>query len=300
MQTRHKNTKKRLFIVTAMAALAVVVVVIIWLSYQNVAIFNPKGIIAHTESRLIITALLIMLVAVLPALIMTYVFAYRYKASDSVKQMPNWNHKVEAEFLMWGLPCVVVLILSVMTWKVTHKVDPFKAFDTSTTPMTIQVVALQWKWLFIYPEEKIATVNFVEFPANTPINFVLTADAPMNSFWIPQLGGQMYAMAGMSTKLHLMASEPGEFPGSAAEISGAGFASMRFVAKSATHQEFHAWVASLKNSGNVLDTAAYNKLATPSENTPVTLFAFTQPNLYEDIMMKFTMPGMAEKIENRK
>jgi cytochrome o ubiquinol oxidase subunit 2 len=152
-------------------------------------------------------------------------------------------------------------------------------------------VALQWKWLFIYPEQNIATVNFVEFPNSTPVNFQLTADAPMNSFWIPELGGQMYAMPGMSTQLHLMADRPGEFNGSAAEISGKGFSGMKFIAKATSQKDFDTWVKSVKQSSNMIDLSKYNKLAEPSENNPVITYASVEKDLYNSIIMKF-MPAM--------
>jgi cytochrome o ubiquinol oxidase subunit 2 len=181
---------------------------------------------------------LLMLLVAVPLLVMAFTFAWKYRATNIPKQKhsPNWSGGKAK--LIFVLPAAVVAVLAVLIWKQSHVLDPYKPLQAKAQPITIQVVALQWKWLFIYPEQGIATVNFVEFPKATPVNFVLTADAPMNSFWIPQLGGQIYAMSGMATQTHLMADEVGEYAGSAAEISGAGFANMKFTAKSTTNEDF--------------------------------------------------------------
>jgi cytochrome o ubiquinol oxidase subunit 2 len=152
------------------------------------------------------------------------------------------------------------------------------------------VIALDWKWLFIYPEQRIATVNYVAFPEKTPVNFQITADAPMNSFWIPQLGGQIYAMPGMSTKLHLMADRTGEFRGSSANISGEGFAGMTFTAKSDTSAGFDRWVKSIKQSPNQLSLGTYDQLAKPSQDNPPMYYSLKEHNLYDIVVMKFMEP----------
>jgi len=260
------------------------------LPFLNFAVLDPKGIIAHEERSLMITAVLLMLIIVIPVFIITAVFAWKYRANGKAKHSPNWTLNLKSELVMWAIPTIIVLALWAVTWKGTHELDPFKALASEAKPITIQVVALQWKWLFIYPEQNIATVNFVQFPKSTPINFQITADAPMNSFWIPQLGGQMYAMPGMDTQLHLMADASGEFNGSTAELSGAGFASMRFIAKSTTDSDFESWVQSVKKSQSSLTLAEYNKLAVPTSNNPPAYFSSTDKNLYQNVIMKFMMP----------
>ena len=162
------------------------------------------------------------------------------------KHAPDWEHNYIAEYCWWGVPIVIIVILAVTTWKSSHDLNPFKPIESEKKPLAIQVVALHWKWLFIYPEQGIATVNFVQFPEKTPINFEITSDAPMNSFWIPQLGGQIYAMPAMRSKLHLIANEIGSFRGVSANISGKGFAGMTFTAKSSSEEDFDAWVQSGK------------------------------------------------------
>jgi cytochrome o ubiquinol oxidase subunit 2 len=285
---RYQKYKIIFFILLAGLGLVLLTVIV---SGNNVAVFNSKGIIAAKERSLIITATLLMLIVVIPVLVMTFVFAWKYRASNPLsKYTPEWNQGLATELIGWAIPAVIILILAIITWKNTHALDPSKPIDSQTKPITIQVVALQWKWLFIYPEQNIATINFVQFPQSTPINFQLTADAPMNSFWIPQLGGQMYAMPGMSTHLHLEANESGEFNGSAAEISGRGFAGMKFIARASSPAEFDAWVQSVKQSPNILRSFEYNKLSKPSENNSVTYYSWTESNLYNSVIKKFMTP----------
>jgi cytochrome o ubiquinol oxidase subunit 2 len=290
MPRRHKKYKLSEHKIQVLIGL-VAFTLLIGYAFQtsNLTLLNPKGIIALKERNLIITIILLMLAVVIPVFGLTAYIAWNYRdGNKKAKYAPGHNSKFEA--MWWAIPSVVVLVLAVITWKSTHELDPFKQIKSDKKPITIQVVALQWKWLFIYPEQNIATVNFIQFPAQTPVNFELTADAPMNSFWIPQLGGQMYAMAGMSTSLHLMASAPGDFAGSAAEISGRGFAGMRFLARASTQANFDAWVQSVKKSPNTIDLASYNKLSEPSENNQMTYFSSATNDLYHQVMMKF-MPS---------
>jgi cytochrome o ubiquinol oxidase subunit 2 len=200
---------------------------------------------------------------------------------------PDSKQRILLQLAWWVVPAVVIFSLAFLTLKSTHALDPYKPIATDTRPLTIQVIALQWKWLFIYPEHNIATVNFIQFPASTPVNFELTADAPMNSFWIPQLGGQIYAMTGMSTKLHLIADKVGDFDGSSAEISGRGFSGMRFTARASSPEDFDLWVREIKEYGKELNRLQYEKLARPSENTPPGYFAPVEDGLYNRIVNKF-------------
>lgn len=252
----------------------------------------PKGMIASSERELMITAILLMLIVVIPVFFMTFWFAWKYRESNTkAKYTPDWAHSTILEIVWWTVPCIIIIILGTITWISTHDLDPYKPLDVPGKPITIEAVALDWKWLFIYPEQGIATVNFVEFPANTAVNFKITADAPMNSFWIPQLGGQIYAMTGMQTKLHLIASEPGDYSGTAANFSGPGFSGMHFVARAATDADFDAWLAEVKKSPNQLSVAAYKELAQQSEDNPVTYYSSVEGDLFNAIIMKFMMPG---------
>ena len=162
---------------------------------------------ALEERNLIITATLLMLLVVVPVIFMTFVFAWKYRASNkSATYTPEWSHSTRIEMVVWLVPLAIIIVLGYVTYKSTHALDPYRPLESDVKPVTIEVVALDWKWLFIYPEQGIATVNKIVFPANTPINFRITSDSVMNSFFIPALGGQIYAMAGMQTKLHLIAN----------------------------------------------------------------------------------------------
>jgi cytochrome o ubiquinol oxidase subunit 2 len=268
-------------------ALGAISVLVWFLQDKTVAVLQPRGFIAGHEGSLMIFAGLLAAVVVIPVFIFALFIAIRYREGGTADYKPDWNHNYKISAL-WGLILLTVIsTLGVVSWKSTHELDPHKAITTAARPMTIQVVALQWKWLFIYPEQHIATINYVAFPELRPVTFALTSDAPMNSFWIPQLGGQMYAMQGMDTRLHLMADGPGEYAGSAAEISGAGFASMRFKVKSTTQQGFDNWVASVKASPDSLNFDNYKQLAKPSELTKPMYYASAQAGLYDMIMMQF-------------
>lgn len=272
---------------------------IYYLANHPLAVLNPGGIIAAKERNLMVTTTLLMLLIVIPVFILTFTIAWRYRASNTkAKYTPDWDHHRAMETVWWAFPCAIIVVLAIITWNSTHQLDPFRPIDSTIEPINVQVVALQWKWLFIYPDQQIATVNFVQFPEATPVNFNITADAPMNSFWIPRLGGQIYAMAGMKRKLHLMADSTGDFRGSSANLSGKGFSSMSFMARSSTQQEFDSWVSSVKKSGKMLNDVKYKELSKPSENNKVVSFQLQDKNLYDKIIMKYMMPS--ENIENSK
>lgn len=257
------------------------------LNGSDFVVFHPKGLIAMKERDLIITAILLMSIVVVPAIVLTIFFSWKYRASNQkAKYSPDWDHSHLAESIWWGVPFLIIIALSIITWRSSHELDPFKPIETGQKQMTIQAVALRWKWLFIYPEQQIATVNYIQFPEKTPLIFEITADAPMNSFWIPQLGGQIYAMPGMKTKLHLIANEPGNFRGSSANLSGKGFAGMTFVAKATSPEEFEEWVQSVKGSKDALTQEAYDDLAQPSEYNPVATYVLEDGELFERIVMK--------------
>lgn len=272
--------------------LGVALIIALWMNASHLAVLNPAGLIASKERTLIFTALLLMLIVVIPVFILTIVIAWRYRAGNGMaKYTPDWDHDNKLEAIWWGLPCAIILVLAIVAWNASHALDPFKPIDSAVRPMTIQVIALQYKWLFLYPEQNIATVNYVQFPKNTPINFQITADAPMNSFWIPQLGGQIYAMPGMSTQLHLIADQNGSFAGSSANISGVGFADMHFTAKATSEADFQTWVASVKQSPNTLSQNDYTVLAQPGSATAPLYYASEEHDLYDKVILKFMGPG---------
>lgn len=270
-----------------------------YLRHTSIPVLEPKGPVAHKELNLLLIGLGLSLIVVIPVFGLLFTFAWKYRESNTkAKYSPDLDGSRIAETVWWVVPTVLILIISILTWNSSHQLDPYKPLASKTPQITIQVVALDWKWLFIYPEQHIATVNFVQFPKDTPVNFEVTADAPMNSFWIPQLGGQIYAMPGMATDLHLMASQYGTFNGSSANISGSGFAGMAFKARSSSQADFDRWVRSVKQSGSDLTMRQYDQLAEPSKYNPVTYYAAAQSDLYDRVIMKYmpvagSMPGMS-------
>jgi cytochrome o ubiquinol oxidase subunit 2 len=261
----------------------------------NFGVLSPMGEVAIQEKELIIFAFLLMLIVIIPAVLLGPIFAWKYRAGGKGEYHPEWAHSVKLEVIWWGIPCIIILILGTVTWITTHKLDPYRPLDSKEKPIRIQVVALDWKWLFIYPEYNIATVNFIQFPVDVPVNFEITADAPMNSFMLPQLGGQIYAMEGMTTKIHLIANKAGEFRGFSANYSGTGFSGMKFIAKADTKEEFEKWIREVKNSNSVLSLARYNKLAVKSQNNKVEYFSSVENNLFDKIIKKFMPMGHGMK-----
>lgn len=258
---------------------------------EFIAILFPKGIVALEERNLLLIIQAIMLLVIIPVYILTFIFSWRYRAfNPQGKYDPDLVDNRLAEYIWWGIPLILTVIVAVLTFFKTHELDPYKPLASEKKPMTIQVVALQWKWLFIYPEEKIASVNFVQFPKNTPVRFEITADAPMNSFWIPHLGGQIYAMPSMRTELNLIANEMGDFRGSSANFSGEGFAGMTFIARSSSEEDYHQWLETAKKSSNVLGSGEYDKLAAPSQNNSVEIYQLKEGNLFNQIIMKYMHP----------
>ncbi len=262
-----------------------------YVSTHNVPVLDPKGMIGEKERDLIITASMLMLIVVIPVFILTWVFAWVYReGSERGKHHPDWEHNYIAEYCWWGVPIVIIAVLAVLTWKSSHELNPFKPIPSNKKTLVIQVIALEWKWLFIYPEQGIATVNFVQFPEKTPVNFQITSDAPMNSFWIPQLGGQIVAMPAMRTQLYLIANETGSYRGCSANISGKGFAGMTFTAKSTSEVDFEEWVHTVKQCPKTLDLSEYQCLLQPSEYNPASYYVLAQPGLFDKIIMKYMMP----------
>ena len=252
-------------------------------------ILDPKGPIGADEKSLILTATFLMLLVVVPVILMTLVFAWKYRASNTAAvYTPKWAHSTKIEVVVWTIPVIIVIGLAILAWETTHKLDPYRPLDSAKAPIKVDVVALNWKWLFIYPDLGIATVNQLAFPKDTPVNFRITSDVAMNSFFIPQLGGQIYAMAGMETKLHLLANEAGSYDGMSANYSGAGFSGMKFKAiATETPEDFQAWVAKVKAQAKPLDAQAYLALAQPSENNPPAYFTAAEPRLFDAVMHKY-------------
>ncbi|MCD5993465.1 ubiquinol oxidase subunit II [Pseudomonas sp. CDFA 602] len=262
----------------------------------NLVVFNPKGQIATDERNLIILATGLMLLVVIPVIIMTFVFAYRYRATNkTARYSPRWasSHKIEA--VVWGVPLLIIIILGWVTWVTTHALDPYKPLESEIPPVNVQVIAMDWKWLFIYPDLGIASVNELAMPVHTPVAFTVTSDAAMTSFFIPALGGQIYAMAGMQTKLHLIANEAGEYRGIAANYNGPGFSDMHFSTLATSQADFDSWVARVKATSRPLDHPAYRALAEPTIGHEITHYSAVDPALFKNIVDKYEGMNKAKR-----
>ena len=263
------------------------------LANENALVVHPKGIIAHQELTLIITNIALMLLIIVPTYILLFIIVWKYCISKkNVEYDPDHTYGVKGELLMWGLPTLIVIMLAIVTWQGTYELNPYKPIESDVKPLDVQVVALDWKWLFIYPELGIATLNHFYIPERTPIHLRLTADgSPMNSFWVPQLSGQIYSMAGMSTQLHLMADIEGEYQGRAVEINGEGYADMTFLAKSVSQEKFEEWIKEAKKSPKHLTGEVYKDLVKPAINKSTMVFSSVEENLYSTIVHKYMYPA---------
>ncbi len=265
------------------------------------ALMDSKGQVGYEQTRLILTAFGLMLLVVIPVIGMTLWFAVRYRRSSKhAIYYPDWSHSNAIEVVVWLIPCVIIAILATLTWKTSHSLDPHKPLESDVAPMEIQVVSLDWKWLFIYPEQGIATVNEVAFPKDVPVRFRVTSGSVMNSFFIPRLGSQIYAMAGMDNDVHLIANEEGVYPGRSTNYSGAGFAGMTFKAHATSEDGFDDWVTQVRESQKTLTfPEQYNALARPTQDVPVEYFSEISPNLYEDIIRSFKTGREADNAPDR-
>lgn len=254
----------------------------------------PAGDIAAQQRDLVIISTVLMLLIVVPVMALTVLFAWRYRQSNtSARYEPDWDHSTKLELVIWSAPLLIIICLGALTWMGTHLLDPYRtlgrihadrALDQSKAPLEVDVVALDWKWLFIYPDYGIATVNDLAAPVDRPINFRITASSVMNSFYIPALAGQIYAMPGMETKLHAVVNHAGTYKGFSANYSGAGFSGMHFNFQGLDDKGFDAWIASAKSAGGSLGRAEYLQLEKPSQNEPVRRWGTIDSDLYRLIL----------------
>ncbi|MDN5000656.1 ubiquinol oxidase subunit II [Bradyrhizobium sp. GCM10027634] len=264
------------------------------LSGCNYVVLAPAGDIAAQQRDLVIISTVLMLLIVVPVMALTVLFAWRYRQSNkSARYEPDWDHSTKLELVIWSAPLLIIVCLGALTWMGTHLLDPYRTLgrihadrtiDQSKAPLEVDVVALDWKWLFIYPDYGIATVNDLAAPVDRPINFRITASSVMNSFYIPALAGQIYAMPGMETKLHAVVNHAGTYKGFSANYSGAGFSGMHFNFQGLDDKGFDAWVAQAKSAGGSLGRGEYLQLEKPSENEPVRRWGTVDSDLYRLIL----------------
>ena len=255
-------------------------------------VFDPKGPIAAQQRDLIYISMLLCVVILVPVLALTayIVVRYRDRKDNDAPYEPNWSHNTKLEIVWWTIPIVIIAILAVVTVRYTYALEPSKPIVSEKEALVVQVTSLDWKWLFQYPEQDIATVNYLYIPEDRPIRFELTSDAPMNSFWIPQLGGQIYTMSGMAMTLNLQADEPGVYYGSGANFSGEHFADMTFYATAVPQDEFDAWVEQVKATSGPLTAEGYETLRQPGTSS-VQQFAGIPDDLFHDIVTKYVVDG---------
>ena len=256
-------------------------------------LLDPKGPIGEETRFVIVAAFALMLIVVIPVFILAVWFPLAYRASGrKAVYLPKWSKSVKIDLIIWLIPIVIVTLLGILAWKKTHDLDPYKPIDSSVEPVRIEVVSLDWKWLFIYPDYDIAAIAELVFPVRVPLSFRLTSDTVMTSFFIPQLGSQIYAMGGMQTRLHLLANEAGVYDGQNQQFSGRGYSGMTFKAIAVPQDQFEAWVQRAKQAPGKLDSDRFAELEKPSANSPVEYFSAVQPDLFDLVLGKFMSMDM--------
>jgi cytochrome o ubiquinol oxidase subunit 2 len=264
-------------------------------------VLNPSGDVATQQGRLVVASTLLMLLIIVPVIALTLFFAWRYRESNkTATYKPDWDHSTQLELVIWAAPLLIIIALGALTWISTHTLDPYRSLtridDTravpqNVKPLVIDAVALDWKWLFIYPEQGIATVNELAAPVDRPIEFRITASSVMNAFYVPALAGMIYAMPGMETKLHAVINQPGTYEGMSANYSGAGFSGMHFKFHGMNTADFDSWVKTNRDGGQTLSREAYLQLEHPSENEAVHRYAAVASGLYDAILNRCVQAG---------
>ena len=271
--------------------LALVLISAITLGGCNEGVLDPKGPIAAAERQIMFNSLGIMLAIVIPTILATLGVAFWFRSSNvRARYLPNFAYSGRLEMLVWSIPLMTVLLVGGVAWIGAYDLNPPNPIASTVKPVRVQVVALDWKWLFIYPEEGIASVNQLTIPVGTPVSFQLTSSGVMNSFWAPELGGQIYTMAGMVTRLNLQADHPGTFRGRSAQYSGAGFSGMRFTVDAVPAEKFAEWLAATRSTGPVLDAQTYAELVKPSMSVAPFTYRAVAPNLFGDIVRSVSKP----------
>ncbi|MFQ8431744.1 ubiquinol oxidase subunit II [Amaricoccus sp. W119] len=274
--------------------------ILVLLGGCDMVVLNPSGYVAAQQADVLVTATLLMLLIIIPVMGLTGFFAWRYAASRKSKYDPDWHHSTSLELIIWAAPLLIIICLGGLTWVSTHMLDPFRPLENigerrpvpaDVRPLEVQVVALDWKWLFIYPEYGIATVNDAAAPVDRPINFKLTSQSVMNAFYVPALAGMIYAMPGMQSQLHAVMNLPGEYDGISANYSGAGFSNMHFTFRGLEARDFVEWIGEARATGRTLDRQEYLALAEPSEKVPASRYASVSTGLFGRIVNRCVEEG---------
>ncbi|CAM5185078.1 Cytochrome bo(3) ubiquinol oxidase subunit 2 [Castellaniella defragrans] len=264
-------------------------------------LLDPSGYVARQQSDIMILTTTIIALIIVPVLIAIAIVAWRYRASNTnARYDAKWDHSPQLELIVWAVPMLIIIAVGAVSWAGTHQLDPYrplthvsadKPIPPGTQPLQVEVVSLRWKWLFFYPQYGIATVNELAAPVDVPIQFLMTSDTMMDSFFIPALAGQIYAMPGMQTVLHGVINQPGNYDGFSANYSGAGFTDMRFRFYGMSAQDFARWIAKARTSDKTLDRSAYDQLRKPTRAEPVHVYSHFSPDLYQRILNRCVDPG---------
>lgn len=277
---------KQAFVGVRSAAIAVLA--LLAAGCDRLVVLNPKGPIADAERGLMIDAFTVMMIVVVPVIVMALWFAWRYRASRNARYEPTWAYSTKVDAVVWLVPALIVIAVAVLLWRSTHKLDPYREIASNAPPFDVQVVAQDWKWLFIYPEQGVAAVNQLAIPAGRPVSLRITSDTVMNSFYVPALAGQIYAMAGMQTRLQILADQPGKFVGRNTQYSGGGFSDQFFEVVAMSQADFDAWVTKARQAPDKLDPPTYAKLAQRSRLNPIAYYSAVEPKLFDAIIDRYT------------
>jgi len=258
----------------------------------HAAILAPAGPIGAADRTILLDALVIMLAIVVPTILAILAFAWWFRDSNThARRLPTFTYSGRVELIVWSIPALVVFFLGGIAWIGSHLLDPARPLSSATKPLEIQVVSLDWKWLFIYPEQGVASVNHLVAPAGVPLHFRITSASVFNVFFVPQLGSEIYSMYGMTTQINLQADHPGIYHGLSAHFSGDGFSDMAFDLHAVTPEQFSAWATATSDSGPMLDESTYRKLLTQTQNLKPYTYRAVQRDLYDDIVLQRLPPG---------
>lgn len=259
---------------------------------RDVPVLMPKGDIAKQQLDLMTFTVLLSAVVVIPVFTLLGVFAWKYREGNTkARYEPEWKENNRLEALWWGIPIAIIAVLSVVTWVTSHSLDPYRPIESDKQPLLVQVVALQWKWLFIYPEQGLATVNDLTIPVDRPVTFRLSADAPMSAFWVPALGSQIYSMNAMTSQLNLIADEPGTFTGYNTNINGSGYAQMKFDVNAVNDKTFDIWVEGRSKSDDVLSQTRLEELTEPGVPDTALYLRLEDKDIYDSVIAKYMSHG---------
>jgi cytochrome o ubiquinol oxidase subunit 2 len=260
----------------------------------DMVVLRPSGYVASQQGQLVVISTLLMLLIIVPVIVLTLVFAWHYRASNTAATYtPDWDHSIQLELIIWAGPLLIIIALGALTWIGTHTLDPYRALtridseralSIEAEPLNIEVVALDWKWLFIYPDHGVAVVNELAIPVDIPVHFTITSSSVMNAFYVPAMAGMIYAMPSMATTLHAVMNRPGEFEGFSANYSGEGFSHMRFKLLAVNAGGFDSWLQKAKASKDELTREAYLELEKPSERAPVRRYGAVTTDLFDLIV----------------